>query len=141
MKKVKVLQIIDTLSAGGAEVLAVNIANELAKRGVESFLCVTRNEGVLKKTIDRKVGYLFLERKHSIDFFALLKLKFFVKKNQNNIIHAHSTSSFIAFCLKMIYPKVNIIWHDHYGKGEQINSRKSSLLSFFSYFFSFNYCC
>ena len=61
-KKIKVLQLIDSLQVGGAEVLAVNIANALSNEGVESHLCVTRNEGPLKENIKPSVGYLFLEK-------------------------------------------------------------------------------
>lgn len=41
----KVLQLIDSLSVGGAERVAVNLANGLAEAGVQSYLCATRQEG------------------------------------------------------------------------------------------------
>ena len=66
-KKIRVLQLLDSLHAGGAEVLAVNIANALSNEGVESHLCTTRNEGPLKENINPSVGYLFLERKRIVD--------------------------------------------------------------------------
>ncbi len=37
----KVLQLIDSLHAGGAERVAVNYANALASRVEKSFLCAT----------------------------------------------------------------------------------------------------
>ena len=49
MNDLGVIQVIDSLDAGGAEVLAVNIANALSETGMNSHLCVTRKEGVLKK--------------------------------------------------------------------------------------------
>ena len=65
-KKIRVLQLLDSLHAGGAEVLAVNIANALSNEGVESHLCVTRNEGPLKEYIEPAVQYLFLKRKNEV---------------------------------------------------------------------------
>ena len=71
----KVLQIIDSSNVGGAEVLAVNISNELARKGIESHLCVTRKEGELKSMISDSVHYLFLSKQRTLDFKAILKLK------------------------------------------------------------------
>ena len=58
-KKIKVLQLIDSLQVGGAEVLAVNIANALSKQGLVSHLCATRTEGPLKENIE-PVSYTHL---------------------------------------------------------------------------------
>jgi glycosyltransferase involved in cell wall biosynthesis len=132
----KVIQIIDSLNAGGAEVLAVNIANELAEQGVESHICSTRKEGVLKSNITDKVNYLFLNRKKRLDFNAILKLRNYAIKHKIDIIHAHSSSFFIAFCIKMLHPKIKIVWHDHFGKSEFLNQRKKSVLKITSFSFS-----
>ena len=132
---IKAIQLIDSLDTGGAEVLAVNIANLLAKENIESHLCVTRKEGLLKSKVSIDVNYIFLNRKSTFDFKAILKLKNYIKKNNILIIHAHATSSFIAFCVKFLYPKVKIVWHDHYGNSEFLEKRKPFPLSFFSRFF------
>lgn len=135
MKKLNVIQIIDSLNVGGAEVLAVNITNELAKQpNIESHLCVTRLEGVLKKNIDKEVGFLFLKRNSTVDFSAIIRLKKYIRKHKIHIIHAHGTSSFIAFCIKVIYPKIKVVWHDHYGI--DLKCRKVYPIKIFSSFFS-----
>ena len=59
----KVLQLIDSLQAGGAEHVAVNYANALAPRIEASFLCSTREEGMLKTSLSKDVQYLFLNKK------------------------------------------------------------------------------
>ena len=63
MNKQSVIQLIDSLNVGGAEVLAVNIANGLSEQEIDSHLCATRSEGILKKNINSDVGYVFLNRK------------------------------------------------------------------------------
>jgi len=135
MSNIKVLQIIDSLNVGGAEVLAVNIANSLTDAGYESHICVTRQEGDLKKQINKNVGYLFLERKTIIDLKAIKKLSRYVKKHNINRVHAHASSSFVGVCVKLLNPKIKLIWHDHYGNSEFLNERKTVSLKFFSYFF------
>lgn len=138
----RVLQIIDSLEAGGAERMAVNFANALGKTIDFSGLVATRKEGSLKTQIDSDVSYLFLNRKLVIDFKAILKLRKFIIKNKVAIIHAHSSSFFIAVLLKLTLPKIKITWHDHYGKRideTQIKNRYLILLSpFFSSVFVVN---
>jgi glycosyltransferase involved in cell wall biosynthesis len=114
-KKIRVLQLLDSLHAGGAEVLAVNIANALSNEGVESHLCVTRNEGPLKEYIEPAVQYLFLKRKRIVDVKAIKKLKIYIIYNNITVIHAHSTSYFLAICVKLMHRKLKVIWHNHTG--------------------------
>ncbi|WP_405605370.1 glycosyltransferase [Polaribacter sp. Asnod1-A03] len=136
MSKIKgVIQVIDSLNAGGAEVLAVNIANGLSKAGENSHICVTREEGELKNNISKKNNYLFLKKKRTIDFFAIYRFIVYINKNSINIIHAHASSYFFAFCIKLFYPKVSIVWHDHYGKSQDLDSRELFPLNICSYFF------
>jgi len=116
--------------------MAVNIANSLSKNQVESYLCATRNEGLLKQKLDNNVGYLFLNRKRTFDIKAILKLKNYIKQNDISVIHAHSSSYFIASLVKMFVPKVKLIWHDHFGGSETVSQRKVQPLRICSSYFS-----
>ena len=128
----KVIQIIDSLNVGGAEVLAVNIANALADRDIESHLCVTRKEGPLKASVHKNVDYVFLDRRRTLDFIAIVKLKKYVKNRQIDVIHAHSTSWFIVLCIKILYPKIKFIWHNHTGAHIHLKGIKLQLLRWYS---------
>lgn len=130
-----VLQLIDSLNAGGAERVAVNFANALVSRVETSYLCATREEGVLKESLSKDVSYLFLEKKSTIDLRAIKKLSDFVKTNQINIVHAHGSSFFIATIIKILNPKLVLIWHDHYGKSEFLNDRPKIVLKWCSKLF------
>lgn len=130
----KVLQLIDSLHVGGAEVLAVNIANGLQEQGVDSYLCATRSEGILKESIHSKVRYLFLKRKRTLDFSAIFKLKRLIKENNISIIHAHSTSLFLAICIKILHPNIKILWHNHSGAYVKLSGLKLTTIRFFSKF-------
>jgi glycosyltransferase involved in cell wall biosynthesis len=131
----KVLQIIDSLNPGGAERMAINYANMLNENDIESHICCTRKEGILKEGIDSGVFYFLLNKKFSLDFKAILRLKNYIKKHRIEILHAHSTSFFLATIIKILYPSVKLIWHDHYGNSEFLKKRKTAVLKYSSQHF------
>jgi glycosyltransferase involved in cell wall biosynthesis len=132
----RIIQIIDSLEVGGAERMAINYANSLAKKVTFSGLVATRKEGNLKSQIDNKVNYLFLNKKRAVDLSAVFKLKSYCKKYQVEYIHSHGTSYFNAFLLKLVYPKIKIIWHDHNGERSNQQLKQNKSLWFCSKFFS-----
>lgn len=132
----RVIQIIDSLAAGGAERMAVNYANALAKKITFSGLIATRKEGILKNKINSEVPYLFLNKKKRLDLKAVFKLRNFIIRNKIDIIHAHSSSFFIAVLVKLTLPKIKIIWHDHYGTRVKESVKQNKVLIFMSIFFS-----
>ncbi|WP_394775066.1 glycosyltransferase [Flavobacterium sp.] len=132
----RVVQIIDSLNAGGAERMAVNYANALSNKIKFSGLIATRAEGSLKKQINGKVSYLFLEKKKSVDFQAIFRLRKYIIQNKIEIIHAHSSSFFIAVLVKLTLPGIRIIWHDHYGTRAKESKKENRVLIFLSLFFS-----
>lgn len=132
----RILQLIDSLDAGGAERMAVNYANALQKNISFSGLCTTRKEGQLRELLSSEVAYLFLEKKKTLDFKALFRLQSFVKKNRIEFIHAHSSSYFTAVLLKVLYPKIKIVWHDHFGARHLQPKNKNLSLKAASLFFN-----
>jgi glycosyltransferase involved in cell wall biosynthesis len=135
LKDIRVIQLIDSLEPGGAERMAITIANGLVDQVAFTGLVVTRLEGGLKNTIDKKVGYTFVNKKNIVDFKAIFCLKDFIKANNVNIIHAHGSSYFFAILLKLIFPSLKIFWHDHFGN--RVKAKENFfLLRFLSVFFS-----
>ena len=132
----RIIQIIDSLEAGGAERMAVNYANALSTKVAFSGLVATRKEGVLHHQINSNVSYLFLNKKKAIDFSAIFKLHSFVVENKVTHIQAHSTSFFLAFLLKLIHPALQLIWHDHYGDSEFLDKRPTNALKMTLPFFN-----
>ena len=140
-ENIRVVQLIDSLEPGGAERMAVTLANSLVSKVELSCLIVTRQEGGLKKSVNSAVKYCFLNKKKTFDFKAIIKFKNFIKLNKIKIIHAHGSSYFFAVLLKLVYPNVKIIWHDHFGNraNEQgINFLIPCFSIFFSGVFSVN---
>lgn len=111
----RVMQLIDTLELGGAERMAVSYANMLSTEIEASFLCATRAEGPLKSSILPEVSYCFLDRKKTLDWKAVQRIVAFVKKENIHVIHAHGTSYFFAYLIKLKYRSIKLIWHNHHG--------------------------
>lgn len=123
-----VLQLIDTLHAGGAERMAVNLANAGNSETYRSFLCATRESGILEASIHENIPVLIAQKKSVTDIKALRLLLRFVRKHEIAIIHAHSTSIYTAFLIKLLRPKTKLVWHDHYGLSEFLGQRSSRSL-------------
>lgn len=121
----RILQLIDSLQAGGAERMAVNYANALSKRGHQVHLWATRAGGPLVHALEASVQYRCLDRRGPIGFRALWQASRDVKKHKIELIHAHSTSFFFGTLLKLLHPKLRLVWHDHYGSSEHLANRKS----------------
>ena len=131
----RIIQLIDSLEAGGAERMAVNFANGLSSKVDFSGLVCTRKEGLLNHQMLPELEYLFLAKKSALDVAALFRLRTFCVKNQVTHVQAHATSFFTAFLLRLLLPKLKIIWHDHYGLSEFLSQRRPQLLWLCSYFF------
>lgn len=137
--KTNILHIIDSLLTGGAETIAVNTVNELNNSiDVNAYLCCTRKEGPLKQFIVNKERYLFLNKKKVIDFRALKLLVNFIKKKEIAILHAHTTSFFIAVLIKFRFPKIKILWHNHTGANTELKGFRLLFIKYCSLFFSAN---
>ena len=116
MNRIGILHLVDTLEPGGTERVAVNLVNHLSRERFRPFLATTRREGVLAAEVLPDVGRLSLSRSRTLDLGALRRLAGFVRENGISIVHAHSSSLFLASLL----PGARIVWHDHFGRlGEE----------------------
>ena len=118
MNRLDVMHLTDTLNAGGAERMAVNIVNLLPRSRYRPHLCTTRNEGPLAALVTSDVDRHSLRRKHRFDWQALKSLVRYVDAHQVKILHAHGTALFIAVMASRFPPYPGIVWHDHWGRHE-----------------------
>jgi glycosyltransferase involved in cell wall biosynthesis len=112
MSRIGILHLVDTLEPGGTERVAVNLTNHLSRERFRPFLATTRREGALASAVLPDVGRLSLNRSRTLELGAVLRLVDFVRENGIAIIHAHSSSLFLA----ALVPGVRIVWHDHFGR-------------------------
>lgn len=128
----KVFQIIDSLDIGGAERMAVNMANAFSDNCIENVVCVTRLNGAFRHLLDEKIPYFFLNKKHVLDMPAFIRLIKLIARYQPTVIHAHSTSYLWAILAKLFFRKVKLVWHDHRGWNKEKKYRFRPLLKFLS---------
>ena len=130
-----ILQIIDSLSIGGAEMMAINISNLLQESGHKVTLVSMRESNALEKKINDSVNKVFLKKKSFIDVFAFFSLLKIIKRNGIKCIHAHSSSIYWTCLVKIFYPHIKIIWHDHFGRSEQLHDNDRLLIKILSHMF------
>lgn len=123
----RIFQLIDSLDPGGAERMAVNLANEFSKDGIAHQLVVSRRLGVLADLVDDQTCILVLGKKSTLDIRAFAKLQKLVRTFRPNVIHAHGTSLYWGLALKSLFPKLTLVWHEHLGISKEVlkkNPRK-----------------
>lgn len=113
----KILQIIDSLDPGGAEKFSVNLANTLAERqGYSSFLLVTNGRGKLRSLLNPSTRVEFLEKEKKNIFKSVLHSIRIIYEIKPALIHAHSSSIYLALILKLIFRDIRLVYHDHNPK-------------------------
>jgi glycosyltransferase involved in cell wall biosynthesis len=110
----KILQVIDTLNIGGAERMCVNISNLLTSNRIDNSIIVTRKFGAMASQVSNNKVNL-ISKNWGFDLFALFRFIRVVNSLKPSVLHAHSTSIFWSVLIKMIFPKMKLIYHDHSG--------------------------
>lgn len=116
-RAIGVMHLVDSLAIGGAERVAVNLANLLSRQQYTTYLCTTRSEGPLAQLVSSHVKRLRLNRTSTYDTSALRLVSAFIKAHEIKILHAHGSALFVAK-LAGFFCSVPVIWHDHYGRAD-----------------------
>lgn len=130
----RILQLIDSLSVGGAERMSVNIANTFAENDIESFLVASRKGGPLQQLLLPNVKFYCLDKTSGLNIAGFYRLVRLVKKIKPDIIHAHSSSVIWASFIRLFYSKIKLIWHDHNGM-QLFKDRARSIYRYLSFLF------
>lgn len=110
------LHLTDTLALGGAERVAVNLANLTPRDRYRVFFCATRAEGPLAEQLAPDVERICLSRRRRFDLAAIKRLIEFIRANDIRLLHAHSTALFVAVQASLFPPHPRLVWHDHFGR-------------------------
>jgi glycosyltransferase involved in cell wall biosynthesis len=115
-RPVPVMQVTDSLIAGGAERMAVNLANLLPRERYAVHLGVTRHEGPLAAELAEDVGRIVLHRGGRRDEpAALLRFSRYLREHGIRLLHCHKDTIFFASLASLFPPFPRILWHDHFG--------------------------
>lgn len=115
----RVLQVTDTLTAGGAERMAVNIANHLPENEYTASLATTWKTGELEACISAQVRYHPVIVRRHYDLSAVQSLKNILIREKFDILHVHANALFSTIlAAKLAKSRSLLLWHDHYGRLE-----------------------
>lgn len=116
----KILQLIDSLNPGGAERMAVNLANAFKNEEIENILVISREKGQLGDLVEDQDHLYWLGKKSTFDRIAFRALLKRIDEFKPTIFHAHGTSIYWGLAAKFFRPKLKLIWHDHLGISEEV---------------------
>lgn len=113
----RVLIAVDTLAAGGAERVAVDIANALDRETHDVTVCSTRFDGPMRAELRSDIDVELLRRRTTWDLRGLIGFRRLVRRRNIDIVHSHGrgTMMFVALLRALGLIDVTHVFHDHYG--------------------------
>lgn len=125
------IHLIDTLAAGGAERVAVNLFNSQQQQSGNTWLCSTRKQGPLLEALEFPDHYWHLGKTGTFDLRAFFRLVQGIRHRRIQIIHAHAGSVYWGVALKW-FTGCKLVWHDHHGNRPKTGWFHTQLLRFLS---------
>lgn len=119
----RILHVIDTLNLGGAERMAVELANAAYSRGWPVAIIATRESGLMQAHLRNEIPCVALGRKSRFDLRFLDRLRIFEREFQPSLLHIHGLSSavFVAgarLCGQLHCPS---LLHEHFSNIHKSN--------------------
>lgn len=118
LRRRRVLMVTDTLEVGGAEQVAVDLANTLDRDLHEVRFCATRSDGLLRAGLRPDVEVEVLGRRATWDVPKMLEFCRHVREQGIDIIHSHGrgTMRFVALTKTLGLTTAQHVFHDHFGR-------------------------
>jgi glycosyltransferase involved in cell wall biosynthesis len=114
-----VLMVNDSLAAGGAERVAVDLANSLDPRTHRVRFCSTRTGGPLASDLHAEIDLHVLGRTSTWDLRRLVAFGQLVNRCEIDVIHTHGrgTMKFVALARALRLVRSKHVFHDHFAAG------------------------
>ncbi len=136
-KKTVVAHVVDALDVGGAERMAVDMANLGMSDGLDTHLVMTRRRGPLESDLRHDVSRVCLGRRRTWDPQGLIRLARFARGSGVSVLHSHGQSSMrlVSFCIGAGLVSSAHLFHDHIPAGNSISAatRAAALLGIDAY--------
>ncbi|MCQ2343366.1 MAG: glycosyltransferase [Paludibacteraceae bacterium] len=113
----KIVELIYSLSIGGAERLVVDLCNELAKNGTDEIVLLTVCDSRLPENVkllpclSKTVRFESLHQPNNISVKSILAVYTFLKKEKPDVIHCHSNIILIYIPLLLLKCKYKHTLH------------------------------
>lgn len=134
----KILQIIYSLSSGGAERFVVDLSNEYSMQGHDVTLCVLRNDlkgtnGFYKNEILSKVKYISLGLPDGFNPSKILSIYKLIRKVNPEVVHCHHNLVNYVFPISLINNKIKYFHTIHNDAPKEVGSKFEYYLRKFFY--------
>jgi glycosyltransferase involved in cell wall biosynthesis len=115
---VGVLHVVQSLSLGGAERMAVELANRACRSRIRPVLASTRGDGPLRAEIGEDVPVLALDRTSRWDPRCFAAFRRFLREQRIQIVHSHGPGplQYVAAALAPGALGCRHVFHDHHGR-------------------------
>lgn len=117
LRRTRVLMCTDSLAVGGAERVAVDLANTLDRDTHEVLFCATRAGGPLVESLRPDVEVLVLGRRATWDLPKLARFARWAREHEVDVVHSHGrgTLRFVALAQALRLLPARHVFHDHYN--------------------------
>ncbi len=110
MKKKRILYVIYSLENGGAETLAIRLAEKM-ESGIDAVVCSLSDQGPLRQVLQEKnVPYITLGKKDGKDFGLIYRLRKCIVEHRIDLVHTHNQGpllyTFLATILLPNRPRI-----------------------------------
>jgi glycosyltransferase involved in cell wall biosynthesis len=114
-KTYHIVQIIDTLDAGGAEKVLITLSNLLFKHQHKVTVITTLSKGIIADQLLEGIELKELKRKHKWHLTSMKQLVSWCK--QADVVHVHSAHNlrFLFVAAKIFGLKKKLFFHEHFG--------------------------
>lgn len=111
------MHVVDTLAPGGAERMAVEIANLIDPTEFNVLLCATRSGGSLESALATHVRCRQLARTGRWDLKGIRDFARLVRSESVQIVHSHGLGSmrFVSFSALVAGLRCHHVFHNHFG--------------------------
>lgn len=129
VRKIKVLMVTDSLEVGGAEQVAVDVANSLDRDVHEVSFCATRQDGLLRNGLADDVDVWILGRRATWDIPKMVEFGSTTRRMGIDVIHSHGrgTMRFVSLARALGLVDARHLFHDHFGRLHLDRSAGTSL--------------
>ena len=128
--KINILYVIHSLDNGGAETLAIRLAEKLDKNSFRATVCSLSDQGPLRELLESKeVPYFTLGKRDGKDLKVALRLRGVLKKQKMDVIHTHNMGPLLYTYLATLFSqKYKIVHTEHINMAKELSYSKKHLM-------------
>lgn len=129
-KKINLLYVIHSLENGGAETLAIRLAEKIDHKKFQVTVCSLSDMGPLREVLEKKkVPYFTLGKRDGKDLRISFRLRAKLKEYAIDVIHTHNQGPLLyTYLATLLSPKYKIVHTEHINMAKELSYSKKHLL-------------